>query len=68
METAPRRSLLPEPTGWRALTQNVGLKLASILIALALFGMVRGAGNVQRSMEVSLLARLPSSSAGRVLL
>ncbi len=68
MDTAPRRALQPEPTGVRGLTQNLGLKIASILIALALFGMVRGAGNVQRSMEVSLLARLPATGAGRVLL
>ncbi len=51
-----------------AISENVGLKLASLLISLALFGMVRGAGNVQRSMEVSLLARLPASTSGRVLL
>jgi hypothetical protein len=51
-----------------AVTENVGLKLTALLIALALFGMVRGAGNVQRSMEVSLLARLPAPTAGRVLL
>jgi hypothetical protein len=60
----------PEWVDWivGAATENIGLKLASLLIALALFGMVRGAGNVQRSMEVSLLARLPASTAGRVLL
>lgn len=67
MEAHPRRS---PPVQWlaSAVTENLGLKLTSLLIALALFGMVRGAGNVQRSMEVSLLARLPPSSAGRVLL
>jgi hypothetical protein len=60
----------PEWLEWivSAATENIGLKLASLLISLALFGMVRGAGNVQRSMEVSLLARLPPSTSGRVLL
>lgn len=68
MDTAPRRSLQPEPASVRTWTKNLDLKIASVLIALALFGMVRGAGNVQRSMEVSLLARLPAPGAGRVLL
>jgi hypothetical protein len=51
-----------------AFTENLGLKVTSLLIAMALFGMVRGAGNVQRAIEVSLLARLPPPSAHRVLL
>ena len=50
-----------------ALTDNVGLKLTSIAIAVVLFGAVRGAGTVQRTIEVSLLARLPATAAGRVL-
>ena len=67
METHGRRSRV---FTWlhSTLTENVGLKVTSLLIAMALFGMVRGAGNVQRSLEVSLLARLPSPGAHRVLL
>lgn len=51
-----------------AISENIGLKITSLLIAMALFGLVRGAGNVQRSIEVNLLARLPPPSSGRVLL
>jgi hypothetical protein len=51
-----------------AVTENFGLKLTSLLIAMAVFGMVRGAGNVQRAVEVSLLERMPPTTAHRVLL
>jgi hypothetical protein len=67
MDGHPRRSPLVE---WlrAAVTENLGLKVTSLLIALALFGMVRGAGIVTRSIEVGLVARLPPASARRVLL
>jgi hypothetical protein len=52
----------------RAFTENLGLKLMSLLAALAVFGMVRGAGNVPRSIDVALEPRLPPASARRVLL
>ncbi len=52
----------------RSVTEDLGLKVLSLLVALGLFGLVRGAGNVQRSLEVSLIARLPAAGARRVLL
>jgi hypothetical protein len=56
--------------GWflSVAAENLGLKVTSLIIAMALFGLVRGAGSVQRSLEVSLLARLPPPAARRVLL
>ncbi len=49
-------------------TENLGLKLVSLLIAMALFGITRGAGTVQRTVEVGVLARLPAPGTRRVLL
>lgn len=56
--------------GWlrAAITENLGLKITSLVIGIALFGMVRGAGTVQRTIEVGLVARLPPTSTRRVLL
>lgn len=64
----------PRPSALRvwlqeSFTENVGLKLVSLVVALVLFGItrVRTGEPVQRTLEVSLLARLPSQG-NRVLL
>lgn len=51
-----------------AFTENASLKIASLLIAMALFAITRGAGTVQRTLELGVLARLPPPGARRVLL
>lgn len=53
---------------WESATENAGLKLTSLLIAMALYGVVRGAGTVERGIEVSLLVRPPSTDVRRVLM
>ncbi len=50
-------------------TENLVLKLVSLALALALFGAVRGSGNVQRSIDVPVTFVLPVGDPGqRVLL
>jgi hypothetical protein len=51
-----------------AATENLGLKATSLLIAMALYGVVRGAGNVERAVEVNLLVRPPATDVRRVLM
>lgn len=52
-----------------ALVENIALKLVSLIISLMLFGVVRGAGNVQRSLDVPVTFVLPTPDPGhRVLL
>lgn len=52
-----------------ALTANLGYKLVSALLTGVMFTVVRGAGEVQRSLDVPLTAMLPTGSPGqRVLL
>lgn len=43
----------------RALTQNLGLKLVSLAVAIALFSVVRGAEDSTRSVFVDVVALLP---------
>lgn len=47
-----------------SLAENVGLKLVSVVIAVMLFASVRGAGNVQRSLEVPATYVLPAHMPG----
>jgi YbbR domain-containing protein len=49
------------------LTENVGLKAISIVIALSLFLVVRGAEDAQRSVLVDVVAVLPPPSEPRIL-
>jgi hypothetical protein len=48
--------------------ENLGLKLVSLVIAVGVFAFVRGSGTMQRSLDVSLVAMLPSSGEGRPVL
>jgi YbbR domain-containing protein len=51
----------------RALTDNLGLKLFSLVVAIALFTVVHGSEAGQRSLYVPIVAMLPPESAGNVL-
>ncbi len=53
---------------WEGATENMGLKAASLIMAMALYGVVRGAGSVERAVEVSLLVRPPATDVRRVLM
>ncbi len=57
-----------EGFGLRAFfTNNVGLKVLSLMVAVALFSVARGAQDVQRSVFVDVVATLPPSSSGKML-
>lgn len=51
-----------------AASENLGLKLVSLVIAVGIFAFVRGSGSTQRSLDVPLLALLPQSAEGRSVL
>jgi hypothetical protein len=56
------------PTGLRALlTENIGLKITSLLVSVLLFSVVRGAEDAQRSVLVDVVAELPPDSDARIL-
>jgi YbbR domain-containing protein len=59
----------PKPGGTlRAmLTENVGLKAISLVVAVLLFTVVRGAEDAQRSVLVDVVAVLPPTSEPRIL-
>lgn len=48
--------------------ENLPLKIFSIVASLALFSLVRGAEDAQRSVFVDVVAVLPDSASGRILL
>jgi YbbR domain-containing protein len=48
--------------------ENLGLKVLSIVASLALFSIVRGAEDAQRSVFVDVVALLPDASSNRILL
>ncbi|MEM1417205.1 MAG: CdaR family protein [Myxococcota bacterium] len=50
-----------------ALTHNFGLKVTSLLVAIALFSMVRGAEDAQRSVFVDVAVALPPNDDGKIL-
>ena len=50
-----------------AFFDNVGLKLFSIAAAVALFTLVRGAEDAQRSIFIDLVAILPPTESGKIL-
>ncbi len=48
-------------------THNFGLKLTSLFVAIALFSMVRGAEDAQRSLFVDVAVALPAETDARIL-
>jgi hypothetical protein len=52
----------------RLLFENFGLKAFSLIASLALFGIVRGAEDAQRSIFVDVVAVVPAETSGRILL
>jgi hypothetical protein len=67
-EPKPSRARALVSDAWESVTENAGLKASSLLIAMALYGVVRGAGTVERGLEVNLLVRPPASDVRRVLM
>ena len=51
-----------------AFTTNFGLKLTSLVAAIVLFSVVRGAEDAQRSVYVDVVALLPAPSSGKMLI
>lgn len=51
----------------RLATENMTLKIVSIVAAIVLFSIVRGAEDAQRSMFVDVVAILPPAEGGKVL-
>ena len=49
-------------------THNFGLKLTSLVAAIVLFSVVRGAEDAQRSVYVDVVALLPAPSSGKMLI
>src|SRR6478609_5916422 len=49
------------------LTENVGLKAMSLVVAVFLFSVVRGAEKAQRSVLVDVVAVLPPETVPRIL-
>ncbi|MEM9074150.1 MAG: CdaR family protein [Myxococcota bacterium] len=48
-------------------TNNLGLKLTSLVAAIVLFSIVRGAEDAQRSVFVDVVALLPAPESGKML-
>ncbi len=46
---------------------NIGLKIASLITAIVLFSLVRGAEDAQRSVFVDVVALLPAPNSGKML-
>jgi YbbR-like protein len=51
-----------------AFFENLGLKILSLLVALALYAFIHGAENAQRTLPVNVVAVMPPPSANRQLL
>jgi YbbR domain-containing protein len=51
----------------RAVLENLGLKLFSLIVSIALFTVVHGSEAGQRSLYVPVVAMLPPESSGKVL-
>ncbi len=51
----------------RSFFTDIGLKLASLAMALVLFSVVHGAEDAQKSVYVDLIALLPTEESGRML-
>ncbi len=52
----------------RAFQENLTLKIMSLIAAIVLFSLVRGAEDAQRSMFVDVVAILPSADSGKILI
>ncbi len=50
------------------LVENLGYKLVALSLSLLLFGLIRGSGDVQRSVDVPLAAVLPAPDRGNDVL
>ncbi|MEZ4390865.1 MAG: hypothetical protein R3A48_07180 [Polyangiales bacterium] len=51
-----------------SISENLGIKLVSLVISVGVFAYVRGSGTTQRSLDVPLLAMLPPGGDGRAVL
>jgi hypothetical protein len=51
----------------RMVLENLGLKLFSLVVSIALFTVVHGSEAGQRSLEVPIVATLPPESSGKIL-
>jgi YbbR domain-containing protein len=51
----------------RAVQENLGLKLFSLVVSIGLFTVVHGAESGQRAFQVQVIAILPPASKGKVL-
>jgi YbbR domain-containing protein len=51
----------------RAVSENLGLKLFSLVVSIGLFTVVHGAASGQRSFQVPVVAILPPATKGKVL-
>jgi len=72
VSATPPTGSVPSATGsvaWmrRIFTQNLSLKLLSIVISVVLFSIVHGAEDAQRSVWVDVVALLPPDDAGKIL-
>lgn len=67
-QPADLRSAKLASTLRESLTENIGLKTASVIISVVLFSAVRGSGNVQRSLDVPATFVLPVSATGNAVL
>jgi YbbR domain-containing protein len=64
----PTRRALRRPLVVRLFTENLGLKVLSVLTAVVLFAVVHGAGDLQRVVWVDVATLLPPASASKLLL
>ena len=56
------------PGPWAMARENIGLKLAALFASVVLFSLVRGAGDVQRSIDLPLTVNLPTAVNGNPVL
>ena len=51
----------------KMLLENLGLKVFSLMVSIGLFAIVHGSDSGQRSLQVPVVAMLPSEATGKVL-
>lgn len=68
---SPAKSTMPPPAAagfWRGLlVENLGLKVLSLVMAVTVFWLVRGAEEAQRAVFVDVVAVTPPASSSRML-
>jgi YbbR domain-containing protein len=64
----PTRRPLRRPLLVRLATENLGLKVLSVVAAVVLFSVVHGAGDLQRGVWVDVVTLLPPESSSKLLL